>query len=336
MKKESILAIFIAALFIVSMSATVFAQSTYSVYIMDPNNPANGGKGISSNGYWVGQIPIQITSGSTTFQTLSYCMNYEKIINIGGTYNATLTPATDTAAWRAVSYVLSWYDPADNNAAAAAQVAVWRLVNSSYVREPWLDVNIDNQGAIIANASSGKDVVRQGDVFNWLSPITADGASVQGSPGQTLSFTAQLKSLGGSPRPNVKIQFAVTLNNGSSSTPLNSTYVTPMEAFTDSQGIVHVSITVPQGTALGSTIQVQASTKSVWPQRYVDLTNADNQDLLAVGSTFDLTMTSNIAILGYITVLPESALGALSALGAFAAAFVIWTLVKKQKRPMIP
>jgi len=68
----------------------------------------------------------------------------------------------------------------------------------------------------------------------------------------------------------------------------------------------------------------------------VDLTNPDNQDLIAVGSTFDLTMTSDIAILGYITILPESALGALSALGAFAAAFVIWTLVKKQKRPMIP
>ena len=199
MKKEAILAIFIIALFIVSMSVEVFADSTYSIYIMDPTNPANGGKGIASNGYWVGQIPIQITSGSTTYQTLSYCMEYEKLIYIGGTYTATLTSTSDTAAWRAVSYILSWYDSADNNAAAVNQVAIWRLINSGYVRESWLDVNIDNQGASLASTANGKDVVRQGDLFNWISPITTNGTSIQGSPGQTLAFTAQLKNSAGTP-----------------------------------------------------------------------------------------------------------------------------------------
>ena len=336
MRKETILAASILMLLIAAMTATAYADTSYSVYIMDPTNSANGGKGISSSGYWVGQIPIRITAGTQTFQTQSYCMNYDKLIYIGSTYTATLTPATDNAAWRAASYILSWYDPADNNAAAVYQVAIWRLLNPSYVRESWLDINIDNAGAALASTASGRDVVRQDDLFNWISPITTDGASVQGSPGQTLAFTAQLKNSAGTPRPNVKVQFTVTLNSGGSNIQLNSPYVVPAEAFTDSQGMAQVTVTVPQDTALGSTIQIQASTKSVWPQRYVDLTNPDNQDLIAMGSTFNLTMTTNIAILGYITVLPESALGALSALVAFAAAFVIWTRVKKQKGPMNP
>jgi hypothetical protein len=331
MRKVTALTAALLVMFAVGMCATAYAATTYSVYIMDPNNSANGAKGISSSGYWVGQIPIQITSGAQTYQTLAYCMEYERLIYIGSTYTATLTPATDTSAWRAASYILSWNTPTDNHAAAVQQVAIWRLLNSSYVREPWLDVTIDNEGAALASTASGKDVVRQGDTFSWVSPITADGESVQGSPGQMLTFTAQLKNSVGTPRPNVKVQFTVMLNNGASSVQLNSTYVSAAEAFTDSQGVVQVDVRVPSDTALGSTVQIQASTKSVWPQRYVDLADPSNQDLLALGENLDLTMSTNICILGHIMVVPESAVGPLSALGAFAASFIIWTKTKKPK-----
>jgi hypothetical protein len=47
-------------------------------------------------------------------------------------------------------------------------------------------------------------------------------------------------------------------------------------------------------------------------------------------------MTTNIAILGYITVLPESAFGALGALEAFAAAFLTCVEIKKHRKPQIP
>ncbi|MCW4018574.1 MAG: hypothetical protein NWF00_07870 [Candidatus Bathyarchaeota archaeon] len=324
MKRKALLTALLLAVLAVTLSATAYADTTYSVYIMDPNNSANGAKGVSSSGYWVGQIPIRITSGTQTFQTTSYCMEHGKVVHIGSTYTASLTPATDTATWRAVSYILSWHEPTDDTTAAVDQVAIWKLIDPSYTRDSWLDINIYNTGIALAASANGHDMVRQDDQFNWLSPITSNGASIQGSPGQTVVFTAQLTNSGGTPRPNVKVQFTVTLNNEGSSIPLGAPYVTPAEDFTDSQGRVHVSVTVPEDTPLGSTIQVQACTRSVWSQRYVDLTNPDNQDLIAMGEPFGLTMSTNICILGYITVVPESALGALSALAAFAAAFIIW------------
>ena len=332
MRKEAILATSLLVLLIAALSATVYAQTSYSVYIMDPTIPANGAKGLSSNGYWVGQIPVRITSGSTTLQTVAYCKNFDKLIYIGSTYSATLTPVTDTTDWRAVSYILSWYAPADNNAAAVDQVALWRIIDSNYFREQWLDVNIDNAGAALANLANGKDVARQGDLFNWISPINVNMSSISANAGDTLTFRAQLTSSAGAPRANVKIQFTATLNI----MQLNSTYVNPAETFTDSQGIAQVSIRVPADTALGSTLEVKASTTSVWPQRYVDLTNPDNQDLIGTDSTFGLTLSTNICVLGNIHVVPESAYGALSAIGAFAGAFVIWARIKKQKGPLNP
>jgi hypothetical protein len=83
-------------------------------------------------------------------------MQSENIIYIGSTYTATLTQVPDNAAWRAVSYLITWYNPQDNNEAAAEQVAVWRLLNPSYHRESWVDVNIDNAGAALASQVSGK------------------------------------------------------------------------------------------------------------------------------------------------------------------------------------
>ena len=336
MKKASIypLSLLLAVTIAISAFTTVGATSTVSVYIMDPNNPANGGEGLQSSGYWVGQIPIQITGGSTVFQTLGYCMNFDLSINIGGTYSANLAAATDSAEWRAVSYLLTWNNPATNNEAAASQVAVWRLLNqtrgTNYFRESWLSIDIDNAGSALATAAWGKDVVRQGDIFTWVSPITANMSTTQAIPGQTVTFIAQLTDSVGAPRANVKVLFNATLNTGSQSTLLNSTYVSAASTYTDNQGHAQVSVRVPSDTALGATIAVEGATQSIWPQRYIDVTNPSTQDLIGVGDTFQLTLSTNVCLLGFITVLPESPIGPIAAIGAFGAGFVVWTKMKKK------
>ena len=70
----------------------------------------------------------------------------------------------------------------------------------------------------------------------------------------------------------------------------------------------------------------------MWPQQYIDVTDASTQDLIGIGETFELTVSSNICIIGYIMVVPESPLGALTAIGAFGAAFALWTKFKLPKK----
>lgn len=338
MKRQSVYALILILLACSALASTVTvrADQAVSVYIMDPNNPANGAKGIASGGYWVGEIPITLTSDSTTYQTVSYCINFDRLIYIGSTYSATIAPAADTAEWRGVSYLLTWNYPTTNDEGAAAQVAVWRLLNqtrgSNYYRESWLSQTIDDAGNAVATQAYGKDTVRQGDQFSWVSPISSNMSAVPASAGDTVTFVAQLTKADGTPRPNVRVLFNVTLNNSGTPLQLNSTYVSPPEAFTDSQGNVQVNVTVPSDTPLGATLAVEASTKSLWPQRYIDVTDPSTQDLIGIGDTFQLTLSTNVCILGYITVLPESAYGALSALGAFAAGFAVWITIKRKKR----
>lgn len=320
----------LSAVILLSVFASASAQSTVTVYIMDPTNAGNGGKGISSGGYWVGQIPLRITSGSTVFQTLGYCMNFDRTITVDSSYTATLTPVTDNTEWRAVSYILTWYSPTSNSEAAADQVAIWRLLNSNYYRESWLDASIDSAGAAVASAASGKDVVRQGDTLTWISPIQGNLSSVQASPGQTLTFTAQLTTSTGSARANVQVQFSATLSNNGQVTQLSSPYISVSSAFTDSQGKVQVSITMPSYSQPGATVTVEAQTKSVWPQRYVDVSNPSAQDLIGVGDTFQLTVSTNICIYGFITVLPESPIGPLAVFGGGVGA-VVWVKMRKPK-----
>ena len=321
-----------------ALSATVRASDpAVSVYIMDPTNPANGGKGLISGGYWIGEIPITITNGSSpSFQTVGYCIDFDRVIYIGGTYPATIASVSDNAEWRAVSYLLSWNLPTDNSAAAADQVAIWRLLNqtrgTNYYRESWLDQNIDNAGNAVATQAYGKDVVRQGDQFTWVTPITSNMSAIQANAGQTVNFTAQLTTSTGTPRPNVRVLFNATLSVGGESQLLNSTYVTPQEAFTDSQGMVQVSVTVPSDTLLGATIAVEASTQSIWPQRYIDVSDPSTQDLIGMGNTFQLTLSTNVSIFGFIQVLPESPIGTLAAFGAVGVGFVVWVKFRKPKK----
>ena len=336
MKKAVLTSVTLMLIASAALCATVKADTSVSVYIMDPYNPVNGGLGLSSGGYWVGQIPIRITAGSATTQTLSYCINFDRTINIGSTYPATITPASDTAEWRAVSYVLTWNNPVTNSEGAAAQVAVWRLLNQTrgtdYYREPWLDVVIDNAGNAVATEAWGKDVARQGDQFMWVSPTSTNMSAVQAAPGQTLTFVAQLTDSVGSPRSHVQVLFNATLNTGSQDLLLNSTYVSASSVFTDSNGQAQVAVTVPMDTPVGATIAVEGATAGIWPQRYIDVGSPSTQDLLGLGETFQLTLKTNLCIYAFITVLPESPIGPFAAIGAVAAATFAYIKIKQHRK----
>ena len=231
MRKESILSAVVLALLFASLSATVYADTTVSVYIMNPFVSSNGAKGLSSGGYWAGEIPVKITGSRPAHQTVAYCIDFDKLIYIGGTYPATLNPVADTTEWRAVSYLLTWDYPTTNNEAAIDQVAIWRLLNATrgtpYIRESWLDTTIDNAGSALAGTAYGKDVVRETDIFNWISPISSNGSTTTARPGDIITFTAQLKSSSNVPRANVRVLFSASLIVGGSKTPLDSTYVIP-------------------------------------------------------------------------------------------------------------
>jgi hypothetical protein len=334
MKKSSITIITVILMASMALCSTVKADTAVSVYIMDPTNPANGGKGLSSGGYWVGQIPITITAGSST-QTLSYCINFDRGLSVGSTYSATIAPAADTAEWRSVSYVLTWNSPTTNSEAAADQVAVWRLLNQTrgtdYFRESWLDAAIDSAGNAVANQAVGKDVVRQGDLFSWVSPSATNMSAVQANPGQTLTFVSLLTSSAGTPRANVNVLYNATLTSGSTVTLLNSTYVSASSVLTDSNGRTQITVKVPADTAPGATIAVEAATKGVWPQHYIDLANPSTQNLLGMGDAFQLTLKTNLCIYAFITVLPESPVGPIMAIGAVGAGFAAYVKVKQKR-----
>lgn len=337
MKQSSVqaLTVLLIAVSAFAVIATVSATATVSVYIMDPTNSANGSLGQTSNSHWVGQIPIKITSGPTTTQTQSYCMNFDRDITIGGTYSATLASAADNTEWKAVSYLLTWNNPATNSDASANAVAIWRLLNqtrgTTYYRQSWLSTSIDNAGNQLATAAYGKDVARQGDTLAWVSPITGNMSSIQGAPNQTYTFIAKLTTSNGAARPNVKILFNATLTTNGQTMLLNSPYISASSAYTDSQGYAQVQITVPSDANLGAMVSVSASTKGVWPQRYIDVTTSSAQDLIGIGETMQLTVQTHVSIYGFITVLPESPIGPIAAIGGFGAGFVVWVKIKKPK-----
>jgi hypothetical protein len=331
--------IILLSLLFASIGAVVYAQIQVSVYIRNPLNGSNEAKGVVSGSYWVGEIPITV-SGATApddQQTMAYCINFDRTIRIGIAYPAGLAAVTENAEWRAVSYVLTWYHPpADGNAAAANQVAIWRLLNTTrdydYVTPDWLDTNFDTEGDAIAEEAKGKDVVRQGDVFQWIEPVTTNQSAVMGDPGETITFKAKLTNSTGTPRPDVRIIFNATLRPDN--IELDSTHIYPSVTHTDSNGIAEVTVKVPETIQNGESIEVKASTKSVWPQLYLDLNDDDRQDLIGIGTCFELTVSTNVCVLAYITVIPEVPLGTLTAGAACAFAFVFWKKggrLKKQK-----
>jgi len=331
-KASKISSIIILSLLLASIGAVVYAQVQVSVYIRDPLNSGNGAKGVVSGGYWVGEIPITVSNGSPQ-QTKSYCMNYDKTVYVGSTYSAGLAAVTDTAEWKAVSYILTWYHPpANNDAAAANQVAIWRLLDNDYVKPYWLSTKADNEGESLADIAKDKDVVRQGDVFQWIEPVTTNQSAVMGNPCETITFKAKLTDAFGTPRPGVKIIFSAVLRPDN--VELNAANVNPAVTHTDSNGVAEVTVKVPEDIQNGESIEVKASTKSVWPQLYLDLNDERRQDLIGIGTTFELTVSTNVCVLAYILVIPEVPLGTLTAGAACGFAFMFWKKaghLKKQK-----
>jgi hypothetical protein len=200
------------------------------------------------------------------------------------------------------------------------------------VRPSWLSTSLDSAGNGLADIANGKDVVRKGDVFQWIAPITTNQSAVMGNPGEIITFKAKLTDAGGTPRPNVKIIFNATLKPGNIA--LNSTHIYPSVTHTDSSGVAVVTLKVPGDMQNGASIEVKASTKSVWPRLYLDLSDTNRQDLIGIDTTFELTVATNVCILAYILAVPEVPLGTLTAGAACAFAFVFWTKggrLKKQK-----
>jgi hypothetical protein len=326
-KASKVGCIVLLSLLLASMSLAVYADITVNVLIGNPNGGSV--KGRWSNGYWVGEIPITV-SGATApdgQQTKAYCIDFDRTINIGIAYPARVTAVTENAEWRAVSYILTWYHPpANDDAAVANQVAIWRLLNVTrgrvYVKPSWLYTSFDSAGNTLADIAKGKDVVRQGDVFQWIEPVTTNQSALMGDPSETITFKAELTDAYGTPRPNVRINFNAVLRP--ENVELDSTYIDPLVTHTDSDGIAVVDVTVPEDIQNGESIEVKASTKSVWPQLYLDLNDEARQDLIGIGTTFELTVSTNVCVLAYITVIPEVPLGTLTAGAACAFAFVFW------------
>jgi hypothetical protein len=197
---------------------------------------------------------------------------------------------------------------------------------------PWLTTALDNAGNALAEEVLGKDVAREGDVFQWIAPVTTNQSAVTGNPGETITFKAKLTDASGAPRPGVKIIFSAMLNPDN--IELDSSYLTPEVTHTDSNGIAEVTVKVPEEITNGERVEVKAATKSVVPQMYLDLDDGRRQDLIGIGTTFELTISSNVCVLAYITVIPEVPLGTLTAGLACAFGFVFWKKgghLKKQK-----
>jgi hypothetical protein len=177
-----------------------------------------------------------------------------------------------------------------------------------------------------------KDVIRQGDQFSWISPISTNTSSANGfNLGQTITLQAQLTSSSGAPLANVKILFEATLTFAGSSLQLNSTYITSTESFTNNQGIVQVDVKVPSDAAYGSTISVSAQTQSAEPQKHIDDNDQTIQNLLGISEPAQLAISTNVSIIGYVMVLPESPLGTLAGFGAVTAGFCVIAKVKQSK-----
>jgi hypothetical protein len=197
---------------------------------------------------------------------------------------------------------------------------------------PWLITALDNAGSALADEVMNKDVVRQGDVLEWIAPVTTNQSAVMGNPGEEITFTARLKDADGNPRAGVKVVFSAMLSPAN--VELDAAHMYPAETHTDSDGIAEVTVKVPEEIKNGERVEVKASTKSVWPQLYLDLDEEGRQDLIGIGTTFELTVSTNVCVLASILVIPEVPLGTLTAGVACGFAFMFWKKgghLKKQK-----
>jgi hypothetical protein len=51
-----------------------------------------------------------------------------------------------------------------------------------------------------------------------------------------------------------------------------------------------------------------------------------------LGDTYQLTVSTNVCILGFVQVLPESSIGTFAAIGSASAGFAVWVKMKQHKK----
>jgi hypothetical protein len=317
---KRLLTIIVTIVLLSSICATVYASTTVYVYVQNPSS--SGSKGQWCGSYWLGEIPLRVadtSSGAPTGeQTTGYCMNPSGIIYIGSTYQASITPVTDNATWKAISYVLTWYSPTTNDEAMRDQVAIWKLLGQT--PESWVPTSALTAGENLKNEATGKDVIRQTDTIIWTSPSgLVNQSAVTANPGQPIYFEIQLMN-GANPRPNVNITFTATAG------------LAPTNVLTNSQGKAGVTVTVPSNWPQGSSITVKAETRGVWPRLYLDLTQSGTQDQIGIDTTYDLTVEAHACLIANINMVPEVELGTLVAVSAMALGFVGWTKTKNKNK----
>jgi hypothetical protein len=246
------------------------------------------GKPFSMNGgnYWAGEIKIQVNGE----QTRAYCMQWDvNLYTTTYTYTLTDVPDPDNPTWRAISYLLTWYDPpVDNNIAAAIQGSFWKLLTGT---DP-SHFSETSPGNALYEEATTKDVIHQGDTLTWLVSEAYAG------PGETVTLTAIVKDSANQGRPNVKVLFETTGGT------LDKT-----EGFTDAEGKVSVTLTAPAPS--GQIVHIEASTSRVWPEIY--LYHSSTQDLIGLGTSLNLTAKQDIIVVAQIHVVPEIPFGALAA-----------------------
>jgi hypothetical protein len=318
--------ILILTVLLASMCATVYATQSIWVSIQ---NPGSTSKGLLFNPYWVGEIPIRIADtqagASSGAQTNAYCMQPAGVIYIGSTYQADITSVPDDATWKAISYILTWYNPPSTPADGVRnQVAIWKLLGG-YSKPSWLSTSYDTAGESLKTTATGMDVVRQSDTLSWISPLgLVDNGAVRVDPGQSIYFAIQLMN-GANPRPNVKITFSA------------GSLISPTDVFTDSQGKAGVTVNIPSDWPQGSTVEITASTRGVWPRVFLNLNSHEQgtQNLIGIDTTYDLTVEANACVLAHINMVPEIPLGTLAAASMMALGFMAWNKKKGKSKASV-
>jgi hypothetical protein len=316
--RHSTTRLFAAALFgllLISFSFShVACGSTVYVYVHNKDQPSHWiGKWFGSQYAGAAYVDVRdgrlgnIPGGETT---RAYCIDYDGPIYIGREYPVTLQPATDTNEWRQIAYIITWYDPPANDTAGVwIQGALWKILDNII---PNFIPSTYNTGInALYDEAANRDVVRGGDKFEWIFPVPGINTHITANPGETVTLKAKITDSVGNARSGVKVTFSV--EGGGS---LNK-----VVGWTDSNGVVEIKVTVPNNVV---DIKVKASTKGVWPQKYLDL-GPDKQDLVGIDTTYQLTVSTNIWILANISVVPELPLGTLAAVVSCFLAFLAKT-----------
>ena len=322
--RHSATRLFAAALFGLLLTSFSFSRvacgSTVYVYVHNKEQPSHWpGKWFNSCYAGAAYVDVRdgrlgnIPGGETT---RAYCIDYDGPIYIGREYPVTLQPATDTNDWRQIAYIITWYDPpADDTAGVWIQGAIWKIFDNiipSFINSSDGDWKYRNGINALYDEASNKDVIRKDDIFKWIFPEPGgNNTYIAANPGEMVTLKAKITNSIGNARSGVKVIFSV--EGGGS---LNK-----VVGWTDSNGIVEVKVTIPNNVV---DIKVKASTKGVWPQKYLDL-GPDKQDLVGIDTTYQLTVSTNIWILANISVVPELPIGTLAAVVSCFLAFLAKT-----------